>query len=210
MTVEELVRTAARGGEDAFGELVRLYENKVYALALRMCGSPEDARDVAQEAFLSAWRGLPSFRGEAEFATWLYRLPSNAAIDHLRRTRRQRGEASLENEAAFTPDSGPSPQESAERGELRGAVAAGLELLTEDHRQILVLRELQELSYEEIAQVLELDLGTVKSRIARARKALRKILLESGNLSGYLPSKQAEPADRKGVDPWNRAKHTRS
>ena len=123
MTVEELVRAAARGGEDAFGELVRLYENKVYALALRMCGRPEDAWDVAQEAFLSAWRGLPSFRGESEFATWLYRLTSNAAIDHLRRARRQRGEVSLE--ALSAPDSGPSPQESAERGELRWAVTAG-------------------------------------------------------------------------------------
>ena len=208
MTVEELVRAAARGGEDAFGELVRLYENKVYALALRMCGSPEDAWDVAQEAFLSAWRGLPSFRGEPEFATWLYRLTSNAAIDHLRRARRQRGEVSLE--ALSAPDSGPSPQESAERGELRWAVTAGMERLTEDHRQILVLRELQELSYEEISQVLDVDLGTVKSRISRARRALRKILLESGNLSGYLPSKEAESTDGKGVDPWDRAKHMRS
>ena len=74
MTDEELVRAAAKGSAEAFGELVRLYENKVYTLALRMCANPEDARDVAQEAFLSAWKGLPSFRGEAGFATWLYRL----------------------------------------------------------------------------------------------------------------------------------------
>ena len=88
MMTEELVRAAAAGDQDAFAQLVRLYENKVYSLALRMCG--EDAADVAQEAFLAAWRGLPSFRGEAGFATWLYRLTANAAIDHLRRTRRQR------------------------------------------------------------------------------------------------------------------------
>ncbi len=89
MMTEELVRAAAAGDQDAFAQLVRLHENKVYSLALRMCG--EDAADVAQEAFLAAWRGLPSFRGEAGFATWLYRLTANAAIDHLRRTRRQRG-----------------------------------------------------------------------------------------------------------------------
>ncbi len=88
MTVEELVRAAAKGRTEAFEELVRLHEKKVYALTLRMCGNPEDARDAAQEAFLSAWRGLPSFRGEAGFSTWLYRLASNAAIDQLRRNRR--------------------------------------------------------------------------------------------------------------------------
>ena len=153
--------------------------------------------DIAQEAFLSAWRGLPSFRGDAEFATWLYRLTSNAAIDHLRRMKRQRGEVSLDDaDLCLTAiDASPGPQEAAEGRELQQAVSAGLLQLSGDHRQVLVLREIQELSYEEIAQVLELDLGTVKSRISRARKALRKILLESGNLSGYLPSKKREKAE---------------
>lgn len=201
MTVEELVRAAAKGNTLAFEELVRLHEKKVYALALRMCGSSEDAADAAQEAFLSAWRGLPSFRGEAGFATWLYRLTANAAIDHLRRTRRQRGDLSLEDGplGLDAADSGPGPQEAAEGAELRRAVAAGLARLSDDHRQVLVLRELQELSYEEIARMLDIDLGTVKSRISRARSALRRILLESGNLSGYLPSNTAET--RKGGRP---------
>lgn len=196
MTVEELRRAAAGGDECAFGELVRLYENKVYTLALRICGDPEDARDAAQEAFLSAWRGLPSFRGDAELSTWIYRLTSNAAIDQLRRTKRQRGEVSLDDgELGLTVrDSAPGPQEAAEGAELRSAVAAGLTRLSPDHRQVLSLREVQGLSYEEIAQVLEVDLGTVKSRISRARRALRKILLESGNLSGYLPSKETKDA----------------
>ena len=196
MTVEELRRAAAGGDECAFGELVRLYENKVYTLALRICGDPEDARDAAQEAFLYAWRGLPSFRGDAELSTWIYRLTSNAAIDQLRRTKRQRGEVSLDDgELGLTVrDSAPGPQEAAEGAELRSAVAAGLTRLSPDHRQVLSLREVQGLSYEEIAQVLEVDLGTVKSRISRARRALRKILLESGNLSGYLPSKETKDA----------------
>lgn len=194
MTVEELVQAAARGDADAFARLVDLYQNKVYHLALRMCGSPEDAADVAQDAFLAAWRALPSFRGEAGFATWLYRLTSNAAIDHLRRTKKQRSDLSLDDgelnlDAA---DGGPTPQEAAEGQELQSAVARGLRLLSDDHRQVLVLREIQELSYEEIAACLSLDIGTVKSRISRARNSLRNILLKSGNLSGYLPSNQAE------------------
>lgn len=190
MTEQELVRAAAGGDTEAFERLVRTYENKIYHLALRMCGSADEAADIAQEAFLAAWRGLPSFRGEAGFATWLYRLTSNAAIDYLRRQKKQRGDMSLDDEelGLDAVDSGPGPQETAEGSELRSAVAAGLNQLSEGHRQVLVLREIQGLSYEEIASVLELDIGTVKSRISRARSSLRKILLENGNLSGYLPS----------------------
>ena len=197
MTERELVRAAAARDAEAFGALVRLYENKVYHLTLRLCGNEEDAQDAAQEAFLSAWRGLPSFREEAEFATWLYRLASNAAIDCLRRGKRQRGNLSLDDEelGLDAPAAGPGPQELAEGAELRAAVARGLDQLSEDHRRVLVLRELGHLSYEEIAGQLALDLGTVKSRISRARGALRKILLESGNLSGYLPSNTAKKPD---------------
>ena len=190
--VDELVRAATGGDEDAFAQLVALHEKKVYNLALRMCGDPEDAWDAAQEAFLSAWRGLPSFRGEAGFSTWLYRLTSNAAIDLLRRNRRQRGEASLDDEnlGIDAVDRAPSPQEQAEAAELRGAVTAGLFRLSDAHRQALILREVQGLSYEEIAAALAVDMGTVKSRINRGRKKLRIFLLERGNFSPPSPSKE--------------------
>ena len=190
MTEQELVRAAAGGDTEAFARLVRTYENKIYSLAFRMCGSADDASDIAQEAFLAAWRGLPFFRGDSGFATWLYRLTSNAAIDYLRRQKKQRGDMSLDDEelGLDAVDTGPGPQDAAERTEVRSVVAAGLQELSEGHRQVLVLREIQGLSYEEIADVLEVDLGTVKSRISRARSALRKILLQKGNLSGYLPS----------------------
>ena len=190
MTEQELVRAAAGGDTEAFARLVRTYENKIYSLAFRMCGSADDASDIAQEAFLAAWRGLPSFRGDSGFATWLYRLTSNVAIDYLRRQKKQRGDMSLDDEelGLDAVDTGPGPQDAAERTEVRSGVAAGLQELSEGHRQVLVLREIQGLSYEEIADVLEVDLGTVKSRISRARSALRKILLQKGNLSGYLPS----------------------
>ena len=194
MTVEELARLAAQGNEDAFAQLVALHEKRVYTLALRMTGNREDAADVAQEAFLSAWRGLPSFRGDAGFSTWLYRLTSNTAVDHLRKTRRQRTEASLNDDALSldAADPAPTPQDQAESESLREAVRWGLGELSPEHRKVLLLREYQELSYEEIADRLSVDLGTVKSRISRARAALRKILLQSGNLSGYLPSNPAE------------------
>lgn len=200
MTLEELVRAAAGGDEDAFAELVRLHEKKVYNLALRICGNAEDAADAAQDAFVSAWKGLPNFRGEAGFSTWLYRLASNAAIDLLRRNKRQRGEVSLDGLGAGSVpvDGEPSPQELAEGAELREAVAAGLAQLSEAHRQALVLREMQEMRYEEIASALGVDLGTVKSRISRARGALRKILRSSGNLSGYLPSKSSDKTEKGG------------
>ena len=190
MTEKELVRAAAEGDASAFEALLRQYENKVYHLALKMCGSPEDAADVAQEAFLAAWRGLPNYRGEAGFSTWLYRLTSNAAIDHLRRSKRQRGEDAV--------DGGPTPHAAAEGTELRDAVENGLAQLSDDHRRVLVLREMEGLSYEEISDKLGLDLGTVKSRISRARNALRKILVKSGNLSGYLPSNQQKEKEKEG------------
>jgi len=202
MTEHELISAAARGDESAFAQLLEQYQDRVYHLALHICRDPEDARDVAQEAFLSAWRGLPNFRAEAGFSTWLYRLTSNAAIDHLRRVKKQQGDLSLDDEnlGLDAPDDAPGPQEAAEATELQQAVAAGLEQLGEDHRQVLLLREVRQLSYEEIAGLLALDIGTVKSRLSRARNALRKILLENGNLFGYLPSNSGNEKKRGGAD----------
>lgn len=189
MTEQQWVIAARRGNQEAFACLVRAYEKRVFALANRMCGNPEDAAEAAQEAFLAAWRGLPAFRGEAEFSTWLYRLTSNACVDLLRREGRHRA-ASLDDGAMDLPDGGPSPQEAAEQRELRRQIEAGLAALPIEYRQVLILREIHQLRYEEIASVLKLDPGTVKSRISRGRKRLRGILLESGNFSAPSPSKE--------------------
>lgn len=198
MTVEDLARAAAAGSEDAFARLVALHEKRVYTLALRMTGNPEDAGDVAQEAFLAAWKGLPNFRGDAGFSTWLYRLTSNAAIDFLRKNRRAASEYSLDGGALDLSDPAPSPQDRAEAQSLRESVRRGMGELSQAHREILDLREYRELSYEEIARLLDVDLGTVKSRLSRARCALRKILLQNGNLSGYLPSKLTDAQRGEG------------
>ena len=196
MTERELVRAAAGGDEDAFARLVRLYENKVFHLALRMCGNPEDAREAAQDAFLAAWQGLPFFRQESSFSTWLYRLTSNACVDLLRREGRHTTAAgpSLDDEEApvSLPDTAAGPQEQLEQRELRELIEAGLQSLSPEHRQVLILREMHQLRYDEIAQTLDLDVGTVKSRINRGRKQLRKFLLETGNFSPPASSKEAE------------------
>jgi len=189
LTEQELVTRAKAGDDEAFAQLMRDNEKRIYNLTLRMTGNPEDAMDLAQETFLNAWRGLKFFKGDSAFSTWVYRLASNACIDHLRRKKR-RQDISAPMPADDEDDSQPDipderfqPEQELERQELRRAVAQGLEQLSEEHRQVLVMREINGLSYQEIADVLDLEAGTVKSRIARARNSLRKILVESGNFS---------------------------
>ncbi|MDY5613381.1 sigma-70 family RNA polymerase sigma factor [Dysosmobacter sp.] len=191
---QKWISAAQKGDQDAFEALVRLYEKRVFALTSRMCRNSEDAAEAAQEAFLAAWQGLPFFRGDASFSTWLYRLASNACVDLLRREGRHQAAAgpSLDDEELNldVPDQAPGPHEAAERRELKEQIEAGLQALSPDHRQVLVLRELHQLSYDEIAETLDLDLGTVKSRINRGRKQLRNFLLQNGNFSPLSSSKE--------------------
>lgn len=191
--VEEQCVAQARGGDaSAFEELVRTYEAPVYRLALRMCGESA-ADDVTQEAFLAAWRALPDFRGDCRFSTWLYRLTTNAGIDWLRREKRYRSTDDVTE--LELPDDAPSPQEQAEQSETQSAVRRALSRLSEEHRQVLLLRYMQELDYGEIAAALDVSEGTVKSRINRAKGRLRELLAPGGNLSAagfVLPSENNE------------------
>ncbi len=203
MTDRELVEKAKRGDQSAFEQLVLDNQNRVYSLALRLCGDREEAADLAQEAFVRAWQGLGSFQGESSFATWVYRLTTNLCIDHLRKKKRREGiepAVSLDDETSgFEPaDREQDPQLQLERSERGQALARGLARLPDWQRQVLVLRELSGLSYQEIGEKLDIDLGTVKSRIARARLSLRKILLEDGNFFDYAPSKPAKDEGRGG------------
>ena len=186
-----LVMRAQRGEQEAFQVLVERYQSLVYTLALRMVSSPEDARDVAQEAFVSAWKALPKFRMDAKFSTWLYRLTMNAATDLLRRRKKEREDRSLDDEAVAVgvADPTPSPQELAEQKERREILRRCIAQLSDNHRKILLLREVNGLDYAEIGEVLELTPGTVKSRLARARRELREKLLASGNYFDAYASK---------------------
>ena len=180
---ELLLISRARGGDrEAFGELVEQYRDTVYRLAYRMCGNTYDADEAAQEAFVAAWRALPNFRGDAKFSTWLYRLTTNAAIDVMRREKRHQTVG--DGEMIDLADDADSPQETVERTEQQEAVQKALATLSEEYREVLLLRYMEELDYAEIAEVLQLPSGTVKSRINRAKAALKAALLKSGNIFG--------------------------
>ena len=177
------LRTVARakqGDADAFALLVQTYETSVYRLALRMCGNAHDAEEVAQEAFMAAWKGLPSFRGESKFSSWLYQLTTNACLDLLRREKRHRAAVPLDEQAELSGED--TPHRAAENAELRDTLQAALQELSDDHRQIFLMRQMRQLSYDEIGALLGLEAGTVKSRLSRAKKQLRQILLQKGNL----------------------------
>lgn len=185
-----LVSRAKAGDREAFTALMELYQTRVYNLTLRMTGSPEDAADLSQETFLNAWKGLSAFQGNASFSTWLYRLANNACIDFLRREKRQKNLGNVvsldDSEVDFSnliPDRAPSPQSLLEGRELKESIRKGMMQLSAEHRQVLVLREIVGLSYTEIAQITAVSEGTVKSRIARARLALRDLLRSGGNFS---------------------------
>lgn len=192
-----IVRKIQAGDVNAYEQLVAAYEKNTYNLALRMVGNAQDAEDMTQEAFLKAYNSLDSFRGDSKFSVWLYRIVSNVCLDFLRKkNRRQTSSLSVEDDEGEQiqldiPDEAQSPEALLEKKLTREAVRRGLEQLPEDSRQILLLREIQGLSYEEIAQVLDLEAGTVKSRIFRARKRLCAFLLADGNIPElYASSKR--------------------
>ena len=195
---DELVRRAQSGDLDAFEALVRSHEKTVYNLALRMTNQPQDAEDMAQEAFLKVWRALPDFRWECKFSVWLYRIVSNVCLDWLRRqSRRPTVSLSAEDEDGEeaereVPDERHSPERLLEQKLTREAVQRGLETLPEEQRQILLLREIRGLSYEEIGQALSLEPGTVKSRLFRARKKLADWLVQDGNIPDAYTSKKVK------------------
>ena len=185
----EIVNRVISGDTEAFEALVLEHQNKVYSLALRMVGNEEDARDMAQEAFIRAFNSLTGFRGDSKFSVWLYRLTSNICIDFLRSRAKKRtvsmtwtdeeGEDAGELEI---PDETWSPERELERRMTRESVRRGLDSLSPPYREILVLREINGLSYDEIASVLGIEEGTVKSRIFRARKKLCDFLIKEGNI----------------------------
>ncbi len=182
-----LVSRAQSGDTAAFEALVRRYEGWVFTLALRLVGDRGEAEDMAQEVFLKAYRSLSRFRGAARFSTWLYAIASHHCLNHLR-ARRHRPEAGATKgsggeallAAELLPDGAPRADALLERADLARIVQTGLSALTEDHRLILILRDIQGMPYEEIAETLRVEVGTVRSRLHRARAELRR------QLAGHL------------------------
>lgn len=193
---EALIRQAAGGDQTAFAALVTACQKPVYNLALRMTGSPDDALDISQEVFLRAWRGLSGYRYDAAFSTWLYRLTGNVCIDFLRRRRREKtiplyytDEENEEQELSL-PSSAPGPEDETLLRLEQDSVAEALSLLEPEYRQALTLRVINGLRYAEIAAIMNIPEGTVKSRIARARETMRRFLKKNRNLSSAPSSKK--------------------
>lgn len=197
MQDELLIRRAQRGDADAFEQLLLEHQKNVYNLCYRMAGNPDDAMDLSQETFLRAWRCLDQYQFASAFSTWLYRLCSNICIDFLRKRRRQQTvpltfeDADGEEQTYAVPDAQPLPEEQVELKLTHETLAAAMAQLLPEHRAVLQLRVVNEMSYEQIADVLDIQIGTVKSRLSRARNQLKKIL-ERGNLSRRASSECME------------------
>lgn len=193
---EDLVRRIQQGDDAAFDRLIELCSPRVYNLAFRLVGHADDAQDLTQEAFIRVYHALPRFKGEAAFSTWLYRIVVNVCQDELkRRHRRPLNLSDLEGE----DDNGPSFAETATTGETaedavlqqerRRAIHRAIGLVPEQFRMVLILYDLQGFSYQEIADILSMNVGTVKSRLNRARNLLREQLSPTRELFGLSNSR---------------------
>jgi RNA polymerase sigma-70 factor (ECF subfamily) len=180
-----LIRRLQQRDEKAFVEIVRMYQHKVFNLVYRMIGNAEEAEDVAQEVFVTVFKAIDSFRGEAKFSTWLYRIAANHCKNRMkylgRRSYKATGELNeaTEKEAAEAQPSSMRPHVDGpdavlEGLELERTVQDGIKALEEEHRVLIILRDVEDLSYEEISSITGLELGTVKSRLHRARLQLKE------------------------------------
>jgi len=181
---EKLISRAAAGDGAAFSELMTMHEKRMYAVALRMCANREDAQDCLQDAMLRVYRSIGGFKGQSSFSTWVYRITMNTCLDELRR-RKTRNASSLDTmlEGGWSPTDGENgPEKQAVASEQRRVLNSAIADLPEDMRSAIVLRDVQGFSYEEIAEMLEVNIGTIKSRISRGREKLRQILRENAEL----------------------------
>ena len=187
---QKLIERASGGDPAAFNQLMAMHEKRMYAVALRMFANREDAQDCLQEAMLRIYRAIGGFKGQSSFSTWVYRITMNTCLDELRR-KKNRPSTSLDNllDQGWSPSDGDNaPERRAIQSETSKTLAGAIRELPEDMRSAIVLRDLQGYSYDEIAQMLDVNVGTIKSRISRGREKLREKL-----------SKKAELFDTHGV-----------
>jgi RNA polymerase sigma-70 factor, ECF subfamily len=180
----ELVKRCQAGDSSAFDDLITRYRSKVFTMIYGMVQNEQDAWDLAQEGFLKAWKSIHRFKGESSFYTWLYRIMTNVTIDSLRR-KGIRGEAEFDDRIApvnvepgsrTTPSSSPLPNKKLEYGEIRERIDEAIAKLSPEHRAVIVMKEIEDLQYSEIAEILSCSLGTVMSRLFYARKKLQNLL----------------------------------
>ena len=183
---KEIIQKVIDGDTNAFEDLVLANQKNVYNLALKMTRNEDDALDISQEAFVKAYQQLKNFRGDSRFSVWLYRLTYNLCIDFLRKKPKSTiisltyEDDSGESTPLEIPDLRDLPEDNAIRSETRKMISEGINELADDHREVLVMREITGMSYTEIAETLNVSEGTVKSRLARARMTLANILMKKG------------------------------
>lgn len=178
----ELINQFNSGNEEAFAELIQRYQHKIYNTTYRMLGNHEDALDIAQESFIRIYKSLGNFKGESSFSTWLFRISTNICRDELRKRQRKLKTYSISSEKdnKNTIDNLGGEKNNPERisisKEINTQIQEKINQLPSEQRSVLILREFQDLSYQEIANILEISMGTVKSRLSRARRSLREDL----------------------------------
>jgi RNA polymerase sigma-70 factor (ECF subfamily) len=186
---QQLIQRAQKGDQEAFGALVSEHQRYVYNLALRVLRNEEEALDLAQETFVRAWTALPNFRGQSQFRTWLYRIATNLCynrLPNLRRSLNNLGDEVL-SEIPETDITFDNPARGFESRELRAYLHKAIDELDENYRLLISLRYQNELSYEEIASLLNLPLGTVKTGLFRAKEQLRRALEKYQEPSWTIP-----------------------
>lgn len=173
----ELIEKCKNGDMESFNQLIELYQRRVFAVSFNMMGNEQDAYDASQEVFLKIYRSIGSFHGESAFFTWVYRMTKNVCLDMLRKRKASVSLSPDEDGAVVQLEAQEgNPGEHAEKNQMRQAVRKAIGELPDDLKTALVLRDIEGLRYDEIAQATGANLGTVKSRIARARAQLKKIL----------------------------------
>ncbi len=188
MSEDEFVQKLKSGDRDAFNSMVNAYQMKVINIAYRMLSSEEDALDAAQETFIKVYKSINSFKGSSTFSTWIYRICTNVCNDILRKRMKSSGFISLdddgsdENPKTDIADSSPTPEQSYELSERQRLVHEGINMLSDEYRKVIILYDIEGLSYEEISVILSCPIGTIKSRLNRARNNLKKILSENMEL----------------------------
>lgn len=173
-----LLNLAANGDNQAFEKLIVPHERMMYALALRLCQNKEDAEDCLQDAMIRVYKSLSSFRGDSAFSTWLYRIVTNTCLDSHRRRKHRYSESldSLSESGWNAPDPGLTPEQSAVNRDLKRALNEAINTLPGDIRAAVVLRDVQGFSYEDVSEILGINIGTVKSRLSRGREKIRSYL----------------------------------
>lgn len=191
---KRLIKKASAGNESAFEQLILNYEKPIYAICLRMLGNEQDAYDAAQEVCMKIWRQLHTFKGDSKFSTWLYRIATNQCLDHLRKLKAKKDDISLyqhnqeDGEEWILEHSVQenSLEQYIEQEEMKAVLQKGLMELKDEYREMIVLRDLQGHSYEEMSSILGVSQGTIKSRLSRARLKLRQILTQEKEPYCYL------------------------